>query len=498
MTLTINPLLKTDSYKLSHIHMYPEGTTNVYSNFTNRGSRVPGVNHVVNFGLQAYLTDLTEEWDAFFAAPKAEVFADYKKNTSTFVSPGFDYSHIDALHDLGYLPLRFSQVPEGTLVPIKVPSVTIESTHEKFFWLVNYVESNLSASIWHPSTSATNAWNLRREFNRAAVETASDLSATNFQMHDFSYRGMENWLAAAASSAGHCLSSFGTDTVPVIGYVNHYYPGDNGDVAFSVPASEHSVMCAGGEDDELETFDRLLTIFPEGILSVVSDTWDFFGVLTEILPQLKDKIMARGGKLVIRPDSGNPADIICGTVPATRLLPDGTPEQKGAIEVLWDLFGGTTNDKGFKELDPHIGLIYGDGMYLDRVKEINARLRAKGFASTNWVAGVGSYTYQYVTRDTFASAVKATQVTINGETRDIFKNPKTDDGTKKSATGRLAVLSYADGTLYLVEKATPEQEAASLIQPVWENGKFVKTYSYADVRANLARWTDILERNGSI
>jgi nicotinamide phosphoribosyltransferase len=204
--------------------------------------------------------------------------------------------------------------------------------------------------------------------------------------------------------------------------------------------------------------------------------------------------MARDGKLVIRPDSGDPADIICGTV---REFGKGTNfVERGAIESLWNIFGGTENEKGFKLLLDKIGLIYGDGMYDARIKDINQRLAIKGFASTNWVAGVGSYSYQMVTRDTFGSAVKATYVEVNGEGRNIQKDPETDNGLKKSATGRLAVLSTAQGIPYLIEEANEDQRAASLLQPVWEDGQFVKAYSFAEVRANLKRYTGIFERAG--
>lgn len=494
--------------------MYPEGLEYVQSNYTNRGSRVEGVAHVIQFGLQAWLKERQVAWERFFAADKDTIIADYKRNTETFVSPGFSLKEVEDLHDLGYLPLRFSAVPEGTLVPIKVPSVIIESTHKKFAWLVNYIESDLSAGIWHTSTVATIAWNLRRIFEKAARETGGAMEAVDFQVHDFSYRGQVNREAAASSGAAHLTSFFGSDAVPAVPWVNFFYPGeDNGLIAASVPATEHSVMCAGGQEDELETFRRLLKQYPSGILSVVSDTWDFFKVLTEYLPALKDEILARDGKLVIRPDSGDPANIICGTSDYTEAwadydmartqdakiyVLDNTPEEKGAIELLWDTFGGTKNEAGFKELDSHIGLIYGDGMYPARIENINDRLKFKGFASTNWVAGIGSYAYQMVTRDTFGSAVKATFVIVNGEGRNIQKNPKTDDGLKKSATGRLAVGYKADGTLYLIQRATPEQIKRSVIQPVFEDGKFLKEYSFAEVRANVKRTTEVLKRNGGI
>lgn len=491
----LNPLLATDSYKLSHRIMYPEGLEYVESNFTSRGSRVDGIEHTIQFGLQAWLKGITENWERFFAADKAAVVKEYKDNTATFVSPGFDLSMVEDLHDLGYLPLRFLALPEGTLTPIKVPSILIQSTHKDFAWLVNYVESDLSAGIWHPSTVATLAWNLRRVFEKAARATGGAVEAVDFQLHDFSYRGQVNREAAMSSGAAHLTSFFGSDAVPAVPWVNYYYPGDNGLIAASVPATEHSVMCAFGRANEIDAFEHQLDLFPEGILSVVSDTYSLRQVIEDFLPKLKDKIEARDGKLVIRPDSGDPADIICGTDPE---LHGKTFYEKGAIEALWDLFGGHINEAGFKVLSDKIGLIYGDGMYKERIENINARLAAKGFASTNWVAGIGSYSYQMITRDTFGSAVKATFVKVDGEDRNIQKDPETDSGLKKSATGRLAVLTKADGTLYLVQEAEPWQIENSLLQPVWENGKFIREYSFAEVRANVKRTTNILERNGGI
>jgi nicotinamide phosphoribosyltransferase len=482
--------------------MYPEGLEHVESNYTNRKSRVDGINHVVNFGLQAWLLERQEAWDDFFHTDKDIVMDEYKQNTSTFVSPGFSYRQLEELWELGYLPLEFSQVPEGTLVPIGVPSVLIKSTHDDFAWLVNYIESDLSAGIWHPSTVATLAWKLRRTFEEAARETGGAQEAVDFQCHDFSYRGQVNRNAARASGAAHLTSFFGSDGVPSVPWVNYYYPGENGLVAASVPATEHSVMCAGGEEGEKETVLRLMRDFPEGILSIVVDTWDYMRFINVTLREIKDEVLKRNGKLVIRPDSGDPADIICGLNTNEAWVQDivdtDSPEYKGSIEVLWDIFGGTVNEAGYKELDSHIGLIYGDGMYEARIRDINARLKSKDFASTNWVAGIGSYSYQMVTRDTFGSAVKATYVVINGEGRNIQKNPKTDDGTKKSATGRLAVAHKADGSLYLIQGATDEQIARSVIQPVFRDGEFLQMQSFAEIRANIKRNTEILERNGSL
>lgn len=492
-------LFYLDSYKLDHRRQYPEGTTNVYSNFTARGSRIEGLNHTVHFGLQAFLQDiLMDRFEKFFAADEDDVVDEYVCKVDRFLGPNeVGSSHIRALHRLGYLPLRFCAVEEGTLVPIKVPSITVENTNPEFFWLVNYIESVLSASIWQASTSATIAYNFRRLLDFGAEKTSSTPEFVDWQGHDFSFRGMSSIESGQHSAAGHLLSFTGTDTITALDWIDKFYGGDDDLIGGSIPATEHSVMCAGGQDGEEETFRRLLQLYKTGNFAAVSDTWNFWNVIQKggILDRLREEILGRDGKLVIRPDSGDPADIICGTSGLVGIdAAWNTNEEKGAVELLWELFGGTINDKGYKELDSHIGLIYGDSITLERAADIIARLAEKGFASTNVVFGLGSFTYQYNTRDTFGSAMKATWVVINDEPHNIFKNPITDNGLKKSATGRLAVHAGMNGKLVLTEKATPEQEETSLLQPVWENGKFLRKQTFSDVRATLKRHAGIVER----
>lgn len=496
--MQFNPILCTDSYKLGHKSMFPEGTEYIYSNFTPRSSRIAGVDKVVFFGLQAFLIDFCQNaFDEWFELDEDSVVAEYEETVAPFVGPTPHSSdHIRALHRLGYLPLRFCALPEGTEVPLRVPMFTVENTHPEFFWLTNYIESVLSANIWLPCTSATLAHRLRKLLDERALESGGDASFVDFQGHDFSFRGMENVHAAAASGAGHLLSFSGSDSVPSVQWINAFYgDDDNGLIAASVPASEHSVMCAGGELGELETYQHILDAYPSGIVSVVSDTWDLWKILTDTIPKLKDQILSRDGRLVIRPDSGDPADILCGTN-WTRCRDEYDicgPAQKGVIELLWEEFGGTTNSNGYRELDPHIGAIYGDSISYERADEITRRLMEKGFASTNVVLGVGSYTYQFNTRDTFGFAMKATWAQVDGEGRDMFKAPVTDDGVKKSATGRLAVVgrygAHGGYTLELIERATPEQEAESLLTPVWEDGAFLSTQTFAHVRQTLKEQT---------
>lgn len=495
-----------DAYKVGHAEQYPDGTEVVLANWTNRGSRVPGVNHVVHFGLQAAIDELTKGFEQFFAADVEDAVADYEARVTRVLGPQYVSSEkIRALHGLGFLPLRFCAVPEGTLVPLRVPSFTVESTEHPdvpTYWLTNFVETFLSTSVWVASTSATLSWDIRRMLDAHAAKTSDQPEFVDWQAHDFSMRGMSSIDSAAASGAGHLLSFTGTDTLVALDWIEEHYPEHEGAepifVGGSVPATEHSVMCAGiGNADEPSTYKRLLTeVYPTGFLSIVSDTEDYWKVLTETLPALKAEIMSRDGRLVVRPDSGDPVQIVCGTVPATGLLPNGTPEQKGSYEVLWDKFGGTVNSKGKKVLDTHIGLIYGDSITKERARQIITRLSAKGFSVDNLVFGFGSFFFQYQTRDTFMSAMKATWVKINGVGINIFKNPKTDNGTKKSATGRLAVAAASTGELTLIEQASPEQEAASFLQPIWEDGKFLVRQSLSEVRAQLRANTEVYTRNG--
>lgn len=501
----VAPLFQTDAYKLGHIRQYElaGNTTQVYSNFTNRKSRIDGIDHVVHFGLQAFLQRYaTDAFAPFFEADEDLVCDLYEERVTGILGPenakGIGTDHIRALHRKGYLPLEFKAVPEGTPVPIGVPSFTIENTEPEFFWLTNYIETVLSAEVWQASTSATIAHRFRGILEAGAKRTGGPIAAVDWQGHDFSFRGMSSSETAAMSGAGHLLSFTGTDSLVSLEWIDNYYGGAY--TAGSVPATEHSVMCTGiATVGERELFSRILDLYPTGIVSVVSDTFDLWKVVTEYLPSLKDKVMARDGKIVVRPDSGNPVDILTGLLPDAGLTKMGLtdeeldawfaeqgPAGKGVVELLWDAFGGTVNEKGFKELDPHVGVIYGDSITAERAQAIIDRLAAKGFASTNVVFGLGSYTYQYNTRDTFSSAIKATLAIVDGVEYNLFKNPVTDDGTKKSATGRLAVLRDADGKLYLQQKATPEQEAASELQTVWKDGQFVRKQTFAEVREVLA------------
>lgn len=499
MSLRINPLFQTDQYKQGHFRMFPPGTTKVYSNLTPRKSRIEGVNQVVVFGVQYFLKEylLTQWTEGFFQRPWEEVARAYSRMITQTLGPdAVALEHVKRLHDLGYLPLEIKALPEGSLCPIRVPLLTITNTVDHAYWLVNFLETILSCSLWQPITSATIAREYLKIGRQFAIETTGDSSFAQWQSHDFSHRGMSSLESACLSGAAHlAVGLTGTDTLPAIEFLEQYY-GANVDtelVGASVPASEHSVVCFGGMDDEIGTFVRMLDTFPKGILSMVSDTWSLPRVITHILPALKDKIMARDGKLVIRPDSfwTDPVDCICGFDgyhPQMAKLNEAeiVSIRKGVVESLWDLFGGTVSATGYKLLDSHIGDIYGDSITLARYKRINERLKAKGFASVNWLDGVGSFTYQYNTRDSFGMAVKATYGVVNGAPIQVFKDPVTDDGMKKSAKGLLQVVETPQGYV-LHDCVTPEQEAASALTTVFKDGKLVRETTLAEIRARVAK-----------
>jgi nicotinamide phosphoribosyltransferase len=491
----MNPLLLTDGYKTGHHLQYPVGTQLVYSNFTPRSNKYgpKGADNVVSFGQQMIMKQIHDAFqNDFFSKSKDEVCGEMKRELSMYLGTDYNVSHFEKLHDLGYLPIHVKILKEGTLVPMRVPVLTIYNTHPEFYWVTNYLETIISNLLWKPMTSATISHTYRKVLTKWQEKTDKEKSwFIDWQGHDFSMRGMDSIDATVASGLGHLTSFMGTDSLPAIYGARKYY-SETEMVGGSVNATEHSVMCAGTKDNEIGTFRRLMETYPSGILSVVSDTWDLWKVCTEYLPILKDEVLARDGKLVIRPDSGDPVDILCGDISQYRYeLEEGEtrlngPKEKGVIELLWDVFGGEVNEQGYKVLDPHIGAIYGDSITIDRADEICRRLESKGFASTNVVLGIGSFTYQYNTRDTFGFAMKATYVEVDGEGREIFKDPITDDGMKKSATGLLQVYrmvgSHGKSNYILKDKVSWEDEGDGELQTLYIDGRFRNLTTLTEIR----------------
>ena len=529
-------MLVTDWYKVGHPGQYHPNTNLVYSNLTARKSRIEGIDYVVVAGIQGFCKEFLIDHfrDNFFSRPEEDVIKEYSRRVRTSLGedlqplehkfykenfPGDPYGHIRHLHRLGYIPITIKSLPEGSKAPIRTPFVTVYNSkkHPELYWLTNFIESIMSASTWQFITSATIAHEYRKLFNKAAMRTVGNTDFVPFQGHDFSFRGMSSLQSACYSGAAHLLSFVGTDTIPAIDYLELYYNADSEKemIGVSVAATEHAVMCsntgfyvwdkANGDWDkigecEFEVFKYLITVlYKKGIVSIVSDTWDLWRVIIEYASRLKDEILARDGKVVFRPDSGDPVDILCGQIVWSDINDYNTyrdrdhnqgAANKGVVELLWEIFGGTTTEMGFKLLDSHVGTIYGDSISLERANSINDRLETKRFASINWVAGIGSFTYQYNTRDTFGMAVKATycEATSTDGTKNyeipIFKDPITDDGTKKSAKGLLRVDETPDGYTFR-DNVSWEEEAGGALKIIFEDSKMVNETALVEIRERL-------------
>lgn len=487
-----NPIFLTDGYKLCHKDQYPKGTEWVYETWTPRMSRIEGINHVVFYGLQGALQELTELFDHYFFKEDLTLLIEQYKalvadvfcRTNAKFAHHMDTRHIEDLHKLGYLPIKVKAVQEGTFVPIGVPMFTLENTLPEFFWLPGYLESQLSSYIWSPMTAATIADYYKRILVSYAKKT-SDEAKVFSQAGDFSMRGMSSPESAMRVAGGHLLSFGGSATISARNYLMHYYDAKGETISYT-PSTEHSVMCSYGED-EYKAYKHLITeVYPSGNISIVSDTYDLWEVIDQVLPLLKEEILNREGKVIIRPDSGEPIDILCGD-------PEGKTEtiRKGVIQRLYEIFGGHINEKGYIELNSKIGAVYGDSITPERTMAICQRLMEKGYATTNASLGIGSYTYQYNTRDTFGFALKGTAEIENGVFKMIQKRPATDTGNFKTSQKGMVAVVEKEGNLTLVQGLVPEGEKAmaetNLLKEVYRDGVFFHLEDFETLREKVAR-----------
>lgn len=508
----INPLYLTDAYKVGHKKMLAPGTTRLYGTWIPRSVKhaPKGITKIISFGQQLtwkYIHDVFEENFFDLSWDKAYIFI---KDMSLMLGQEYDGTHFEKLWNLGYLPLKVKSLPEGIETNSNIPHMTFVNTVDGFAWLTLYMETIISNLAWKPSTAATIAKLYKRQCAEWVMKTDPEQGfLIDYMCHDFSARGLSGPDDMVSVGLGHATSFRGSDTLAAIPAARYYYgEPDNEVIINSVNASEHSVSTTKiftvGEQQMIADW---LQLFPKGILSIVADTFDLWKLITEYLPVNKEAIMVRDGKLVIRPDSGDPVDIICGlsSNPNFRTGPGPiTPMMKGVIELLWDIFGGTINEQGYKVLDPHIGAIYGDSITPERQVQVYERLAAKGFAATNIVLGVGSFTYQYNTRDTLGFAAKGAWFEVNQQVLresmgqenkywekkgyDIYKDPITDDGTKKSLKGLLMVTTSSiesDEEIIVFEECTFEQESEGLLQVIYEDGKFYNSTTFKEIRERL-------------
>lgn len=460
MNLT-NLILNTDSYKLSHYLQYPPETHAISSYIEARGHSDRA--EVLFFGLQMFLKE-------YLSRPVTMQDIDEAEGIVTAHGLPFNregWTHIVQRHG-GYLPLLIEALPEGTLVRRGVPVAQVVNTDPACFWLTSYIETALLRAIWYPSTVASNSRKVKQVIQPILEKTCDDPAAVlPFRLHDFGARGTTSFEQAGIGGAAHLVNFMGTDTVTGVLYARRYYGADM--AGFSIPASEHSTMTSWGQDREADAYGNMIDRFGgKGLYAVVSDSYDINNAVSEIWgKQLKDRVQAAGGTLVVRPDSGDPVE---------------TPVQ--VVRQLAYAFGTHLNGKGYKVLDDSVRVIQGDGISSADIGLILGRLEAFGFSAENIAFGMGAGLLQRVNRDTYSFAMKANaRQDAAGAWHDVYKRPATMN-LKASKAGRQAVVENYIG----LEAARVDQLAGrqNLLQPVWRDGRLVVDWSFDEVRARAA------------
>ena len=455
----MNFTLLTDSYKVSHSQMYPKGTEIVYSYFESReGAKW---DKTVFFGLQSIIKKYLVG-EVF----TAKDITDGQKIIEAHLGPVAATEYFRKWARLlqkhgGYLPVRIKAVAEGTVVDVSNILMSVENTDPEFPWLTNHLETLLT-HVWYPSTVATKSWAVKQIIKKYLNETCDSgekFPGINFMLHDFGMRGVSSMEAAGIGGLGHLVNFLGTDTLAAIEEAIKYYGAHPEEVAFSVPATEHSVMTSLGRDGECEIIGKLLDTYPTGILSIVSDSYDIYNCISEYYGKVwKDKILARDGKLVVRPDSGDPIET---TVQCLRLLDQA--------------FGSTVNKKGYKILHPKIGLLWGDGIDIEGIEAILVAMAKEGWSAENIVFGMGGGLLQKLNRDTQRFAFKCSAQKRNGEWFNVYKEPR--DTTKTSKRGKLTLIK--DNGKF---KTVTDFTGGVYLNTVFENGVMVKDWTLKEIR----------------
>lgn len=466
-----NIFLHADSYKASHFSMYPKGTNKVYSYVESRGGYLE---ETVFFGLQVLVRKLRYMFPTMADVEEAHKF--YKLHGEPF-----NYEGAKQLVELGYFPLEIKAVKEGTVLPSKNVLVSITNTHPDFGWLVSFLETILLNGTWYPTTVASFSRACKKIITSAYEKTVDNdrHAAIDFALQDFGFRGTSSIESAGIGALGHLVNFKGSDTVVAnIVSSNHY----NCDIAgFSVPAAEHSTITAWGKAGEVDAYINILDRYPTGVVSVVSDSYDVYHAVSDIFGrQLKERILARDGVFVVRPDSGDPITVLFGdkTIDLkTEVDEHRVLEGKGIIQILWERFGGYINSKGYKVLNDKVRILQGDGINIHSLADICDMLVAEGWSAENLVFGMGGGLLQCHDRDTMRFACKCSYIEIDGVGRDVFKNPSTDPG-KKSKRGMLSLIQHPSGEYETVS----EERDDDLLETVFLNSEIMRQQSLDEIR----------------
>jgi nicotinamide phosphoribosyltransferase len=440
----ISILLNTDSYKASHYLQYPEGTTHVFSYIESRGGEY---DKTLFFGLQAFIREyLTKPIKYEDITEAREVF---QLHGLPFNEEGWNkvfFKH------RGFLPIRIKAVREGTMVPVKNVLVTVENTDPELPWVTSYIETALLRAVWYPTTVATISHSIKSVIKTRLQQTADNIDGLPFKLHDFGTRGVSSLESAGIGGTAHLVNFMGTDNVPALMFARKYY-GEHM-AGFSIPAAEHSTITSWGRNGEIHAYENMLKQFakPGALVAVVSDSYDLYNAVENIWGEaLRQRVIDSGATVVIRPDSGNPADVVA------------------RVAVLLDTkFGSTKNKKGFKVLN-NVRIIQGDGINEQSIKDILARLAIAGFSADNVAFGMGGALLQHMNRDTQQFAMKASAIKINGEWRDVFKQPATDFA-KASKKGRLMLYQDNLGKFYTALEGGDGDHAQEMLHVVYDSG----------------------------
>lgn len=460
-------LLQADAYKLLHKDQYPNKTETIYSHLTPRGTNVPEIESIVVFGQQRFAKKLIHDFNLYFFDLDESQVNKLLETFSFTVKQLFNYDkynveHWKKLWKLGYLPLNINSIEEGTVVPFRVPILTVYNTDKEFAWLTNYIETFILNNMWVTISAATTAYSLRNIFNKYAEETDSNFSKTEMQASDFSLRGVEGMEAGEMFGMGHLTSFKSTSNLQSVTGLMKYYNWKN-DFANSVPATEHSIFMINGKKNELQTIETLMDKYPKGKISILLDTWDYFYALDNFLPKLKEKILSRQGQVLIRPDSGDPEKVIIAT-----------------LKKLDNIFGSSMTPQGYKKLNSKVGVIYGEGISLRIAEELLEVIKKYGFATSNLTFGIGSKMYQSLSRDTLGIAYKTSYVVIDGEEKNV---QKLSTEFKTSPKG----LIFIDKKFKMIEKVSWKifNSKQNMLKPLIEKGELIKEETFEKIKQRL-------------